>query len=385
MQRLSSLDVYRGIVMFLVGMRLMELDEVALSFPDSAIWQFIGFHSSHVAWVGCSLNDLIHPSFAFLTGAALVFSVTSRVNKGQSKRSLTLHALWRAVALIFIGIYIRSLDRDMTNWTFDETLTQTGLGYMLVFALAFCGTKTRVITCVSLLAVHWLIFALYPILPPHADPSAFNVPEHWNLDFTGFFAHWNHNRNAGWAFDLWLLNSFPRLSPYIGYLGGYTTINVLSTIPTMILGLMAGTWLKQIAKPTSYLVIAGTSSIAVSFAMHFGGICPIVKHLWTPSWALFSAGCSFLILAALHYIVDVRLWRRWTFPFVVVGMNSLAFYLMRHALETPLADFLKRHFGTDVFRILGDPLEPALIGACSLLIIWLIVFWMYRRKLFLRL
>ena len=385
MQRLSSLDVYRGIVMFLVGMRLMELDEVALSFPDSDIWRFIGFHSSHVAWVGCSLNDLIHPSFAFLTGAALVFSVSSRVSKGQSKRSLTLHALWRSIALVFIGIYIRSLDRDMTNWTFDETLTQTGLGYMLVFALAFCGAKTRILTCVALLVVHWLIFVLYPILPPHIDPSAFNVPEDWNLDFNGFFAHWNHNRNAGWAFDLWLLNHFPRLSPYVGYFGGYTTINVLSTIPTMILGLMAGTWLKQITQPTRRLVIAGATSVALSFVMHFGGICPIVKHLWTPSWALFSGGCSFLILAALYYIVDVRQLRRWTFPFVVVGMNSLAFYLMRHALEYPLADFLKRHFGTEIYRILGEPFEPALIGFCSLFIIWLVVFWMYRKKIFLRL
>ncbi|MEQ1748608.1 MAG: hypothetical protein ABL974_04255 [Prosthecobacter sp.] len=385
MTRLSSLDVYRGIVMFLVGMRLMELDEVALNFPDSVVWRFIGFHSSHVPWFGCSLNDLIHPSFAFLTGTALVFSVSARVGKGQSKSSLTLHALWRAVALIFLGIYIRSLGRDMTNWTFDETLTQTGLSYMLVFALAFFGTKTRLFCCIALLVAHWLIFALYPILPPRLDPTAFNVPEGWSHDFTGFFAHWNHNRNAGWAFDLWLLNAFPRLSPYVGYLGGYTTINLLSTMPTMILGLMAGTWLKQIAQPTKCLVIAGTSCIAISLAMHFGGICPIVKHLWTPSWALFSGGGCFLILTAIHYLVDVRQWRRWTFPFVVVGMNSLAFYLMRHALEIPLAEGLKQHLGTQIFQIFGDALAPALIGACSLLILWLIVLWMHRRKLYLRL
>ncbi|MFO1486819.1 MAG: hypothetical protein U1F71_25895 [Verrucomicrobiaceae bacterium] len=385
MQRLLSIDVYRGIVMFLVGMRLMELDEVALKFPDSAIWQFIGFHSSHVPWVGCSLNDLIHPSFAFLTGTSLVFSVSSRITKGQSKTAMTLHALWRSVALIFLGIFIRSLGRSMTNWTFDETLTQTGLGYMVVFALAFSGTKTRWFWCVAFLIAHWLIFALYPVLPPHADPDAFNVPEGWTHDSTGFFAHWNHNRNAGWSFDLWLLNEFPRARPYVGYLGGYTTLNVLSTIPTMILGLMAGTWLKQNTQPTKCLVVAGVSCIPLSLAMHFGGICPIIKHLWTPSWALFSGGCVFLVLAALHHIVDVRQWRRWTFPFVVVGMNSLAFYLMRHALEIPLAKGLKQHLGKEVFRILGRPLQPVLIGACSLTILWLIVFWMHRRKLYLRL
>ncbi|MCB1277917.1 hypothetical protein [Prosthecobacter sp.] len=385
MHRLLSIDVYRGIVMFLVGMRLMELDEVALKFPDSAIWQFIGFHSGHVPWVGCSLNDLINPSFTFLTGTSLVLSISSRIMKGQSKVAMTLHALWRSVALIFLGIFIRSLGRDTTNWTFDETLTQMGLGYMVVFALAFCGTKTRLFWCGAFLVAHWLIFALHPVLPPHADPDAFNVPEGWNHDVGGFFAHWNHNRNAGWSFDLWLLNEFPRVRPYVGYLGGYTTLNVLSTIPTMILGLMAGTWLKQTTQPTRRLVIAGTSLIAISLGIHFGGICPIIKHLWTPSWALFSGGCVFLTLATLHYLVDMRQWRSWTFPFVVMGMNSLTFYLMRHTLEVPLAKGLKQHLGKGVFQILGRPMQPVLIGACSLTILWLIVFWMHRRKLYLKL
>lgn len=385
MQRLLSIDVYRGIIMFLVGMRLMELDEVALKFPESGLWQFIGFHSGHVPWVGCSLNDLIHPSFVFLTGTALVFSVTSRLGKGQSKWNMTLHALWRSVALIFLGIFIRSLGRDGTNWTFEETLTQTGIAYMPVFALAFCGSKTRWFWCAAFLVAHWLIFVLHPIMPPHVNPDAFNVPEGWKHDFSGFFAHWNHNRNAGWSFDLWLLNEFPRARPYVGYLGGYTTLNVLSTIPTMILGLMAGTWLKQSAQPTKRLVVSGASCLAISFGMHFGGICPIIKHLWTPSWALFSGGSVFLILAALHYIADMRQWRRWAFPFVVVGMNSLAFYLMRHALEIPLAKGLKQHLGKEVFRILGRPMQPVLIGACSLTILWLVVFWMYRRKIFIKL
>ncbi len=385
MQRLVSIDVYRGIVMFLVAMRLLELDEVALKFPDSAVWQFIGFHSSHVAWVGCSLNDLIHPSFAFLAGTALVFSVSSRIKKGESKRSMTLHALRRAVILVFLGIFIRSLGRGMTNWTFDETLTQMGLGYMIVFALAFCGMKARWFWCAAFLIAHWLIFALHPIIPPHADPNAFNVPDGWNLDFDGFFAHWNHNRNAGWAFDVWLLNHFPRMSPYVGYTGGYTTLNVLSTIPTMVFGVIAGSWLKQDATPTRRMVITGGSMLALSLALHFGGICPLVKHLWTPAWALFSGGCCFLMLALMHHVVDVRLWRRWSFPFVVLGMNSLAVYLMRHLSEKFLSKSLKMHLGVDTFRIFGRELQPALIGACSLMIIWLVALWMHRRKIYLRL
>ena len=371
--------------MFLLGLRLLQLDEVATHFPSSAIWQFLGHHSSHIPLVGCSLNDLIHPSFAFLTGASLVFSVTARSSKGQSQWHMTLHALWRSVALICLGIFLRSVDYDMTNWTFDETLTQTGLGYMAVFALAYCGTRTRWVWFALLLIASWSIYALFPIMPPHANPVDFNTPEGWQHDFTGFFAHWNHNRNAGWYFDRWLLNEFPRESPYRGYLGGYSTLNFIPTIGTMILGLMAGTWLKQSAKPTKQLALAGLACLAFSFFLHLGGICPIVKRLWTPAWVFFSGGCCLLILSALYQIIDVKQWRRWSFPFVVIGVNSLAMYVMRHTLDVWSSHTLQKHFGTRVFQIFGPELQPVVIGAITFLSFWFVLLWMYRRKIYIRL
>jgi len=385
MQRLASLDVYRGIVMFLLGLRLLELDEVALHFPNSSVWQFIGFHSSHVPWVGCSLNDLIHPSFAFLTGASLVFSVSSRASKGDSRFKMTLHALWRSMALIFLGIFLRSQTRDMTNWTFEETLTQTGLGYMAVFVLAFAGPKWRWGCFAGLLLLHWLIYVLHPVMPPHANPVDWNIPEGWSHDFDGFYAHWNHNRNAGWAFDLWLLNLFPRPSPYVGYLGGYATINFIPTIATMILGLMAGTWLKSRDQAAKRLSVAGLICLSVSLAMHFGGVCPIVKHLWTPSWVFWSGGCCFLVLAALFQIVDVKQHRRWAWLFIVIGMNSLAFYVLRHTLDLWLAETLEIHLGKRYLMLLGPEMETIMTGVPSLLFILLVIVWMNRRKLYLRL
>lgn len=388
--RLASMDVYRGIVMFLIGLRLLELDEVAQHFPHSAVWQFLGFHSSHVPWVGCSLNDIIHPSFAFLTGASLVFSVSSRVAKGQPMRGLVLHALWRSVVLVLLGIFLRSQGRPMTNWTFDETLTQMGLGYVAVFALAFCRVRTRWIWFGVILAGYWLLYACWPLVPPHADPAAFNGPAGWSHDFTGFYAHWNHNRNAGWQIDQGLLNLFPRAQPYAGYAGGYTTLNFIPTIATMILGLMAGTWLKQgrgeglAPWVLRRLVTAGALCLAAALALHFGGVCPIVKRLWTPAWVFLSGGLCFLILAAMYYIIDVRQWRRGAFLFVVIGMNPLAFYVMRHTLDLWLAETLQRHFGERVFLVFGAELKPVLVGACSLIILCAVVLWMHRRKIYLR-
>lgn len=384
MQRVQSLDVYRGIVMFLVGLRLLELDEVALNFPDSAAWRFIGFHSSHVPWVGCSLNDIIHPSFCFLTGASIVFSVSSRRAKGESLRSMTSHALWRSLVLIILGIFLRSLGRPMTNWTFDETLTQTGLGYMAVFALAFAGARVRWLSLVAILTGAWLFYATYPLQPPHPDPMEFNTPEGWAHDFNGFFAHWNHNRNAGWAFDRWFLNLFPRPRPYVGYLGGYACLNFIPTICTMTLGLFAGTWLRERDGALRRMLTTGTTCLAIGLALHFGGVCPLVKRLWTPAWVFFSGGICFLVLSGLYQLVDVKQVRRWAFPFLVIGMNSLAMYLMRHTMDHFLADNLRRHLGSQTVQLLGPELQPAVIGVCSLVILWLILLWLYRRKIFLR-
>ena len=386
MQRLASFDAYRGIALFLIGLHeLLLLDEVAARFPDSPVWRFIRFHTSHVPWTGCSLHDLLMPSFVFLMGVSMVFSLSSRAAKGDTPRQMTRHAVWRAIALIFLGIFIHSLGRQMTLWTFDETLTQMGLAYLPVFALAFCGTRTRVIAFAAFLVLHWLIYALHPVIPPHADPSAWNVPAGWTHDFDGFFAHWNHNRNAGWALDVWLLNHFPRTSPYVGWLGGYTTLNFIPTISSMILGLVAGTWIKNNDAQLRRLLVVGPACILISLALHYGGVCPIVKHLWTPAWVFLSGGICMLLLAAFHQLVDVKQHRHWAFLFIVIGMNPLAFYLMRHTLEVWLAETVRTHLGQRYVLMFGPEMQSIMTGVPSLLLITLAVYWMYRRKIFLRL
>jgi heparan-alpha-glucosaminide N-acetyltransferase len=153
-------------------------------------------------------------------------------------------------------------------------------------------------------------------------------------------------------------------------------LNFIPTISTMILGLFAGTWLKQATGATRQLLIAGATCLAIALALHFGGICPIVKRLWTPSWVFLSGGICLLTLAALYQLVDIKQHRRWAFPFIVIGMNSLAFYLMRHLMEDFLAENFQRHLHLT---------HPALIGTCSLIILCGITAWLYRRKLYLRL
>ncbi|HUR57904.1 MAG TPA: hypothetical protein VM029_09355, partial [Opitutaceae bacterium] len=97
--RLTSIDAYRGFVMFLMMAEVLKLSRVAQSVPESGFWKFLSFHQSHVEWVGCSLHDLIQPSFSFLVGVALPFSIASRMAHGQSQARMTLHAVWRSLLL----------------------------------------------------------------------------------------------------------------------------------------------------------------------------------------------------------------------------------------------------------------------------------------------
>src|SRR4029077_17085431 len=125
--RLTSLDAYRGFVMFLMMAEVLRLCAVSRRLPDSGFWRFLCPHQSHVEWIGCSLHDLIQPSFSFLVGVALPFSLARRKTEGQPEWQRTLHAFGRALVLVLLGVFLRSIGRPQTNWTFEDTLTQIGL------------------------------------------------------------------------------------------------------------------------------------------------------------------------------------------------------------------------------------------------------------------
>ncbi len=388
--RLTSLDAYRGFVMLLMGLELLHLDDVAKNFPPSSWWQVLGFHSWHVPWVGCCLYDLIHPSFVFMVGVALAFSISSRVARGQSTGRLWLHALARSVLLILLGIFVRSLGRESTNWTFEDTLTQMGLGYPFLFALSFASQRVRWVSVGLILVGYWWFFVQQPLPPANFDDAAVNIPDGWSHHAQGFYAHWNLNRNAAWAFDSWFLNLFPRSRPWVGYTGGYNTLNFIPTLANMILGLIAGAWLKQASsQPRSTWIVVrllkyGVAGIALGWGLHGLGVCPLIKKLWTPSWVLFSAGWSGVMMAGFYYVMDVKYYQRWAFPLIVMGMNSLAMYLLFHTIDEFLEETLVQHFGPTPFLLLGPEMQPVVLGSVVLLMFWLILLWMHRKKLYLK-
>ena len=134
--RLASIDAYRGFVMFLMMAEVLRLCQVAAKLPGQRVWEMLCHHQSHVEWVGCSLHDLIQPSFSFLVGVALPFSLANRLARGESKARMTAHALWRSLVLVLLGVFLRSRHQGQTYFTFEDTLSQIGLGYTFLFVLA---------------------------------------------------------------------------------------------------------------------------------------------------------------------------------------------------------------------------------------------------------
>jgi len=386
--RVGSIDAYRGLVMFLMMAEALDLGHVAQKVPTD-FWKFLALHQSHVPWAGCTLHDLIQPSFSFLVGAALPFSISARLAKGQSKGWMTLHAAWRAMLLVLLGVFLRSMSKPQTNWTFEDTLSQIGLGYLPLFLLGFTRQRWQWLALVAILVGYWGLFVWWP-LPTHTfDYSSVGVPD----DFTGNFAagsfasHWNKNSNPAWAFDTWFLNLFPREKPFAFNGGGYATLSFIPTLGTMILGLIAGGWIKQSgaawAKVGTF-VLSGGVLIAIAWLAHESGLCPAVKRIWTPSWTLYSGGWCFFFLAAFYCVIDGAKLSSWSFPLRVIGANSILAYVMAHGWEGFIVRSIKIHTRPDIFEYFGKAYEPLVAGGTVLVVFWLILYWLYRQKVFIR-
>jgi heparan-alpha-glucosaminide N-acetyltransferase len=381
-----AVDAYRGLVMLLMMGEVLSFPSVARAYPNSLFWRVLAYNQTHVAWAGLSLHDMIQPSFTFLVGVALPYSVASRLRRGQSFGEQLAHTVLRSIVLIALGIFLRSIRSGQTYFTFEDTLTQIGLGYTFAFLLAYCQPKWQWTALAAILFGYWLAWALYPAPGPNFDYAAVGVPAGWQHNFNGFAAHWNKNSNLGQAFDVWFLNLFPRASRFVYNNGGYLTLSFIPTLGTMLLGLRAGEWFRSASPkiPVKRFVVAGLILVVAGLLLHVVGVCPIVKRIWTPGWTLFSGGICFFFLAAFSWVIDVRSYRRWAFPLVVVGMNSIAAYLLADMCESFIVSNLHIHLGYRIFRFFGDGLEPLMVGVAVMLIYWLILFWMYRRSIFLR-
>lgn len=386
--RVASVDVYRGFVMLLMMAEVLSLETVSAKLPGNSFWHFLGFNQSHVEWTWLSLHDMIQPSFTFLVGVVLPFSIEGRMKRGDTKRNILIHTFKRSLILICLGIFLRSMYSHQTNFTFEDTLTQIGLGYTFLVLLGFYSQRVQVIVLAVLLVGYWLAFALYPLPGANFDYATAGVAANWEHNLNGFAAHWNKNTNLAWAFDTWFLNIFPRETPFTNNGGGYATLSFIPTLGTMIIGLLAGNMLhaaKQPKEKLQFFFKMGIAFILFGILLHFTGINPIVKRIWTPAWTIFSGGICFLFLAMFYFIVDIKEKKKWFYFLMVIGANSIAAYVMADGgLRSLLHDSLFIHLGKNFDKIFGDPYATLVSGGLTLLLLWLILNWMYKKRIFIK-
>lgn len=393
--RLLSLDAYRGLIMIALAFNGFGLASTAAARleanPDSSFWENVRYQFSHVEWQGCAFWDMIQPSFMFMVGVSMAYSYVKREARGDTWTQMFGHAIWRSIVLILLGVFLSSTGSNttMTNWVFMNVLSQIGLAYPFLFLMWRRPPVIQAAVAGVLLATTYFAYAQYPTAGIDLDSGneAVGVSAEWaQKHLVGIDPAWHKNANVGHAVDLVVLNAFPRPAPFTFNTGGYQTINFIPSLATMLIGLICGELLRRSwpgSRKVLVLVAVGGAGLLAGLVWHQLG-CPIVKRIWTPSWALFSAGLCCWILAALYGIIDVAGWRRWSFFLVVVGVNSIAAYMMGQLLRGWTSRQLKVHFGQSIFESLGSDYAPMMNDIAVGLVFWLVCLWLMRQRIFIR-
>jgi predicted acyltransferase len=386
--RLLSLDAYRGFIMICLtwgGFGLGKFSELKMqAHPDSGWWRFFHAQFAHGPWAGWGFWDLIMPAFLFMVGMAMPFSHSRRQRDGQARGQIVRHTLVRAGVLILLGIFLAH-NKPREAWTLTNTLAQIGLCYPLAALCVGRGYRVQAIAAAVSLVGTWLLFVLHGG-SPQLGPGV--TPEWAAANHAGIGQAWWKCSNVAHAFDVWFLNLFPQNAPFVANVGGYQTLSFLPSLATMIGGIMCADWVRERdvenSRKLRVMILAGALLVLVGELIGHSGLCPLVKRIWTPSFSLVCTGMCILMLAAFYFIVDMRGWKRWTFPFIVAGANSIALYMMSQLLKPWVSSMWQRYLGKDVFLIAGPEWEPVLKSSAIGFTFWLVVWWMYRNKFFVR-
>jgi len=348
--------------------------KISERFPDSSVWAFLAKQFNHVPWEGFVFWDLIQPSFMFMVGVAIPFSYARRREKGHSHRQIYTHAFIRALILIALGLVGVSMLGKLaifeSPWPVPlqpaHILVQIGITYGLAFPLVRRRPPTQLAVAAAILVAYYVAFLLYPAAEP------------------GLFAHWNKNTNLGTAWDQWLVTLNQRASFDDLHAVGLTSLNFVPGVSTVIAGMLAGEFLRGPRSPrakTAWLVGAGTVCFVVGLVMG-RTLCPIVKSIWTPSFAIYSTAWTLWLLAAFYWVLDLRGWRGWALPLVVVGLNPIALYILYSTMNWWILKGWMVIVGRGLFESVYGPFWASL---AILFFLWGLAGVLYWRRVFIRL
>jgi len=352
--RLVSLDAFRGFAMFfIVGGKSLLMAMSALQ--AGAVVTFIRYQLDHSPWEGLRFYDLIWPSFMLMVGVSIPFSFAKRAQT-QTRGQILWSAAQRAALLFLLGSFRVSLSKNApTLIELSSALQPIGIAYFVAALLAWSSMRVQAIASGAILAVYGMLLAFVP----GPDFATGSYVKGANLVLLVDMAVLGQAHAGGWG----------------------TVISTLPTLSTTLLGLWLGGLLRSdTSAQRKVATIAGIGLGALALGFALSPVVPIVMKLWTASYGLASAGWACLLFALFYWIIDVKGWRRWSFPFVVIGMNAVTIYL--GVAIVPFSRIVGI-FSKSVATHLGTwgPLFSAL---AVLTVEWLVLYWMYRRKIFLK-
>jgi predicted acyltransferase len=353
--RLLSIDALRGFDMFwIIGGG--EVFGALARVQQNPVTQTIHDQLEHVSWAGCHFEDLIYPLFLFIIGIVLPYSINRRRDQGESVGRLYWHFLKRSILLVVLGNIPAGLF-TFTKWPFmGGVLSHIGLCYFFAAALILhTGWRTRTGLVAGYLLLYWLALLRVP------------VPGSGAGDFTeqGCLASYiDRHFISG---QLW--NEGPASTP--------------SGIVIILWGSLAGLWLRSVrpeGQKAAGLFGLGLASVALGLVWSHS--LPMIKRVvWSSSYVTFACGWSLIALAIFYWIIDVQGYRRWTTFFVVIGMNAITIYFLQSIVDFgAIAKFfvqgLSDHSGA--LKPMVGPLGE--LGAK-----WVLLYFLYRNRLFFRL
>lgn len=349
--RLQSLDAFRGLTMFW----LMGGKAFAIALAGLAGFEFIGYQLNHSEWEGVRYYDVIWPSFMLMVGVSIPFAFAKR-SRTQTRGQQLRDAWWRAAILFLLGSLRESMSDGVPRLIeLSSALQPIALAYIVGVYL-----ETRTIRVLAGVAAG--ILAGYALLLALVGTST--IPA----------GTYEVNRNIVSAFDDFLIGrSHPE--------GWGTALSAIPTLATTLVGLIFGKVLLAGSLPGTKLkvfVLTGLGCLAAGYAM--SPVVPIIMKLWTTSYGLATLGWACLLFAAFYWVIDIKGWRAWSFPLVVIGINALAAYLLNTIM--PIGR-LVNPFTKPLVPSLGA-FGPVLATGAVFFTGWLILLWLHRRKIYLR-
>jgi predicted acyltransferase len=355
-RRLLSLDALRGFTMFwLIGGRELTLSLVACLYPP--FYDAVETQLTHTKWQGFVTWDLIMPIFLFVVGAAMPLAMAKRLEHDRSLGPTYLRIARRVLSLWILGMIAQEIKYEPESLElYSNSLQAIALGYFVTsIAVLHLRLTGQIALFAALLVSYW---ALLTFVPFAGSPAG-------TLEQSANFARY---------VDVLVLGTFRRHHSFTWVL---TSLGFSATV---LLGAMAGRLFRANISAGSrilWLTMLGLACLAGGWTWSYGH--PLNRHLWTSSMILWSGGWSFLLLALFYAIIDLGGFKRWAFPFIVIGANALLAYVLDPAFDRA-SNFLVLFFVKVHHPVYIDLLSA--LGEVAFL--WIILWYLYRGRIFLR-